>query len=133
MIEIVSAGNKHDAADVGSLVEKTVVALSKGVHVVLIDLHPPGRFDPDGLHNLIWAELGQEPVAWPDDHPLGVVSYLSNRRVLSYLEPLRVGDRLPDIPLFLTASLFVPLPLESTYLAAFDDLPEHLRSEIAGR
>ena len=58
MIEIVSAGNKHDASDIGSLVEKTVVALSKGIHVVLIDLHPPGRFDPDGLHNLIWAELG---------------------------------------------------------------------------
>src|SRR6185369_4127724 len=31
MIEIVSAGNKTDAADIGSLVEKTVVALSKGI------------------------------------------------------------------------------------------------------
>ncbi|MBI4606749.1 MAG: DUF4058 family protein [Planctomycetes bacterium] len=131
MIEIVSAGNKSDAADLGSLVEKTVVTLSKGVHVVLIDLHRPGSFDPQGIHNLVWMELGQDPVDLPPDRPLQVVSYLSHGRVSSYIEPLRVGDRLPDVPLFLAPGLFVSLPLEATYQAAFDALPDHLKEELA--
>jgi hypothetical protein len=132
MIEIVSAGNKNDAADLGSLVEKTVVALSKGVHVVLIDLHGPGSFDPQGIHNLVWAELGQEPVDFTEERSLQVVSYRSHGSISSYIEPLRVGDRLPDSPLFLTPSYFVRLPLEATYQAAFDALPDHLRQELAG-
>lgn len=132
IIEIVSAGNKHDAADLGSLVEKTVVALSKGIHVVLIDLHPPGPIDSQGLHNLIWAELGQEPVDLPRDRPLQIVSYLSRGKVSGFIEPLAVGDVLPDAPLFLDDGRFVNLPLEPTYMAAFDALPEHLRQEVQG-
>jgi Protein of unknown function (DUF4058) len=132
MIEIVSGGNKQDATDLGSLLEKTVVALSKGIHVVLIDLHPPGSFDPQGLHNLVWAELGQEAVKLPPDRPLQVVSYLSQKKVSSFIEPLRAGDRLPDTPLFLDDARFVPLPLESTYMTSFEAVPVHLREEVAG-
>jgi hypothetical protein len=132
IIEIVSAGNKHDAADLGSLIEKTVVALSKGVHVVLIDLHPPGPFDPQGLHNLVWIELGQETVNFPSARPLQVVSYLSQGKVSSFIEPLVVGDRLPEAPLFLDDGRFVRLPLEVTYMTSFEALPEHLREEITG-
>jgi hypothetical protein len=61
LIEIVSPGNKDDAAEVGALVEKTVVALSKRIHLVLIDLHPPGTFGPLGRHNLAWSELDHAP------------------------------------------------------------------------
>jgi hypothetical protein len=132
MIEIVSAGNKQDAADLGSLLEKTVVALSKGIHVVIIDLHPPGPFDPQGLHNLVWAELGQEEVKLPAGRPLQVVSYLSRRKVLSFIEPLRCGDRLPEAPLFLDGGRFVRLPLESTYMTSFEAVPEHIRKEVVG-
>lgn len=132
MIEIVSAGNKTDAAEIGSLVEKTVVALSKGVHVVLVDLHPPGVFDPRGLHNLIWSELGQPPVPFSSQKPLQVVSYRSSGSVSSFIEPRAVGDRLPDAPLFLTPARFVPLPLEGTYEASFAALPKNLKEELGG-
>ena len=132
MIEIFSAGNKTDAADIGSLVEKTVVALSKGIQVVLIDLHPPGPFDPRGLHNLIWTELGQDPIDVPSEKPLQVVSYLSDGKVSSFIEPLAVGDRLPEAPLFLDGGIFVPLPLESSYLRSFEAVPRHLREEVEG-
>ena len=132
MIEIVSAGNKTDAAEIGSLVEKTVVALSKGIHVVLIDLHPPGTFDPDGIHNLVWAELGQSPVAFSRDRSMQVVSYRSLGSVSSFIEPRAVGEELPEAPLFLTPTKFVALPLESTYRAAFDALPANLKEQLAG-
>ena len=132
LIEIVSSGNKRDAAEVGSLVEKTVVALSKEIHVLLIDLHAPGPYDPQGLHNLVWAELGQPPVSLPPDRPLLFVSYLSTgRRVESFIEPRAVGEALPAMPLFLTPTLHVSLPLEATYQVAFASLPEHLRQELA--
>ncbi len=130
MIEIVSAGNKKDAAEIGAFVDKTVVALSKRVHVLLIDLHPPGSLDPQGIHNLIWTELGQEPTPLPPDHPLLCASYLSHGPVESFLEPRAVGESLPDMPLFLSRGLHVQVPLELTYTAAFAGLPAHLRREI---
>lgn len=132
MVEIVSAGNKQDAADLGSLIEKTVVALSKGIHVVLIDLCPPGPFDPRGLHNLVWTELGQDNLDLPPQRPLQVVSYLSEGKVSSFIEPLAVGDLLPEAPLFLDHGLFVGLPLEATYMASFAALPAHLRDTLDG-
>jgi hypothetical protein len=133
LIEIVSAGNNKDAADIGSLVEKTVVALSKRVHVVIIDLHRPGSFDPLGIHNLVWTELGQEPIEPPPGKPLQVVSYLAcEGKVSSFIEPLAVGDRLPDAPLFLEGGRFVQLPLESTYMQSFEAVPQHLREAVGG-
>ncbi|MBI4603771.1 MAG: DUF4058 domain-containing protein [Planctomycetes bacterium] len=130
LIDIVSPGNQSDAAEVGALVEKTVVALSKRIHVLLIDLHPPGSFDPLGLHNLVWAELDQAPVKVPVDRPLAFVSYLARGRVESFIEPRAVGERLPDMPLFLGPALHVTVPLEATYGAAFASLPAHLREEL---
>jgi hypothetical protein len=132
MIEIVSSGNKRDSAEIGALVEKTVVTLSKRVHVLLIDVHPPGPFDPQGIHNLVWIELGQEPVPLPPERPLLFASYLSHGPVESFLEPRAVGDILPDMPLFLSRGLYVNVPLERTYMGAYAGLPAHLRREIEG-
>jgi len=132
LVEIVSAGNKTDPADIGSLVEKTIVALSKRIHVVIIDLHPPGPFDPQGIHNLVWTDLGQEPVGLLPGKSLQVASYLAQGKVSSFIEPLAVGDRLPDAPLFLDGGRFVPLPLESTYMRSFGAVPRHLREEVGG-
>jgi hypothetical protein len=131
LIEIVSAGNKTDPAEIGALVEKTVVALSKGIHVLLIDLHPPGTYDPEGLHNLIWREIGQEPVPLPPDRPLQAVSYLSAGGVRSFIEPRTFGEELPDMPLFLAPPLHVRVPLERTYRTAFAAVPAHLREKLA--
>jgi hypothetical protein len=132
IIEIVSAGNKEDAADIGALVEKTVVTISKGVHVVLIDLHPPGPFDPLGLHNLIWVELGEAPVEMPAGRSLQVVSYLALKTVSCFIEPVSAGDPIPSAPLFLDAGRHIRLPLEATYMSAFEAVPEHLRRVVGG-
>jgi len=130
LIEIVSPGNNNDAAEVGALVEKTVVALSKRIHVLLIDVHPPGSFDPLGLHNLVRAELEQPTVKVPKDRPLLFASYLAHGRVESFIEPRAVGERLPDMLLFLAPTVHVRVPLETTYMEAFASLPAHLREEL---
>ncbi len=130
MIEIVSAGNKNDAAEVGALLDKTLETLSKGIHVVLIDLHPPGAYDPQGLHGLLWSELGQDPMALMPDKPLCVASYLSRKSISCFLEPRAVGEPLPAIPLFLSPTMHVALPLERTYMATFEALPAEVRAAV---
>ena len=117
----------------GALVEKTVASLAKGIHVVLVDLHPPGPFDGDGLHNVVWRELGQKPTEFFSDRPLALVSYAASKDIKAYIEPRAVGDALPSIPLFLSAHVRVPLPLESSYRKAFEKLPAHLRQVLEGR
>src|SRR5438067_2054615 len=50
LVEIVSPANKDRLESVEELVAKTVEALELGIHVLLLDLLPPGRHDPRGLH-----------------------------------------------------------------------------------
>ena len=40
--------------------------------------------------------------------------------------------RLPERPLFLTPSVYIAPPLEQTYQAAFEALPEYVREQVAG-
>lgn len=130
IVEIVSPGNKRDAAELGALVEKTIVSLQKGIHVALVDLHSPGPFDPEGLHNVIWRELGQEPTAFFEERPLTIVSYRAARDVKAYIEPRAVGEELPAMPLFLSKGARVSLPLASSYREAFAKVPAHLRGVL---
>ena len=48
----------------------------------------------------------------------------------STIEPVTVGDALPDMPLFLTNDLLVLVPLEPTYQATWDASPEELRIAV---
>ena len=40
-----------------------------------------------------------------------------------FLEPVAVGDPLPEMPLFLTADMYVPVPLDATYRSAWEAFP----------
>lgn len=127
IVEIVSPGNKKAGTEVGALVEQTVATLARRVHVLLIDLFPPGPHDPQGLHNVVWDKIGQAPTPFDPKKPLQVSSYRAGRPVTAYLEPLRVGDALPSVPLFLAPGLHVPVPLETSYGKAFARVPQQIR------
>jgi len=45
----------------------------------------------------------------------------------AYVEPIAVGDRLPDMPLFLYDEHYINLPLEETYQTTWNVLPVELR------
>ena len=47
-----------------------------------------------------------------------------------YVEPVGVGDALPDMPLFLANSWHVPVPLEPTYQTTWDASPEDYRTAV---
>jgi hypothetical protein len=132
-LEIVSPGNKDRTASVQELVNKVDSALMQSIHVMIVDLFPPGRFDPQGLHGAVWARYGMEEYVVPPAQPLTVCSYRAAAPVEAYVEDVAFGDPLPDMPLFLDVETYVYVPLELTYEAAFRDLPAFLRDVLEGR
>ncbi|MGO9466838.1 MAG: DUF4058 family protein [Isosphaeraceae bacterium] len=123
MIEIVSPGNKSSQRDLAAFVQKADQSLLAGIHLVIIDLFPPSKRDPQGIHRAIWGEDREGDFALPADKPLTCVSYIGYPEIEVYLDPAAVGDRLADMPLFLTPEIYVPLPLEATYQSAWDAIP----------
>ena len=131
VIEIVSAGNKDRPSAVEALVNKAVGLLTARVHVVIIDLLPAGKHDPAGIHGAVWQFFGREPYVVPADGPLTLAAYRSREGFPdAYVEPTAVGRPLIDMPLFLSSSRYVNVPLETTYMAAYRKMPERLRSTV---
>ncbi len=132
IIEIVSPGNKASRTAVRQFVEKTMEFLHAGVNVLVVDPFPPTLRDPQSLHKLIWDELDEAPFALPVDEPLLLASYrVGDDSVglmpVAYLETLRVGAMLPDMPAWIDADSFVGVPLERTYQAAWATCPADFR------
>jgi hypothetical protein len=130
VIEIVSPGNKDSRAAVRDFVERTVDFLRAGVHVLIVDLFPPTPRDPFGLHKAIWDEIEEEEFVFPDGKDRLAVSYQAGDERTAYIEPVGIGDDLPDMPLFLAGDLHVMVPLEPTYRAAWDASPQALRAAV---
>jgi hypothetical protein len=123
VIEVVSPGNKDSRAALRDFVEKTVDCLRRGIHVLIVDLFPPTQRDPHGIHKAISDEIVEEDFAFPEGKDRILVSYETRSERAASIEPVAVGDFLPDMPLFLTNSLHVMVPLEPTYQAAWDASP----------
>src|SRR5207244_2938567 len=104
-------------------VEKAADMLDKQVHLLLVDLFPPGRRDPQGIHGAIWEEVAGREYTAPTDKPLTLASYESGPSVRAYVVHAAVGDQLADMPLFLEPGAQVPIPLEATYQTAFAAVP----------
>jgi hypothetical protein len=135
LIEIVSPANKDRTRHIEELVEKAVSALERGVHVLLVDLLPPGPRDPSGIHGFILQGLepSSEPYTLPAEAPLTLASYVAGPRVEIYLEHLAVGAPLAEMPLFLRPDRYVYAPLEPTYQAAYRSMPGFWRNVLEGR
>jgi hypothetical protein len=130
LIEIVSPGNKHSQRTSEAFLDKAMAALNEGYHLLVIDLFPPARYDPEGINGLIWEYLNAERWQAPTDRQLSCASYCAKSPVTAYIEPLAVGMRLTDMPLFLTPEHYVNVPLEGTYMAAWQGIPERWRRVI---
>jgi hypothetical protein len=130
LLEIVSPGNKTSRHGLRSVVEKAVEFLDAGIHLLILDLFPPGPRDPQGIHAAIWSEIIDDNFQLPADKPLTLVSYASGATKRAFIEPVAVGDTLPDMPLFLEPDRYVLVPLEATYRAAFDAVPRRWQTVL---
>lgn len=127
MVEIVSPGNKAARNPLRAFVQKAGQLLENGIHLLIIDLHPPGRRDPNGIHGEIWQEIAGEEYAAPAGKPLTLAAYEAGDTVRAYVIHVAVGDALTDMPLFLEPGQTVTVPLEATYAAAFVEVPRRWR------
>jgi hypothetical protein len=109
-------------------VRKAAEFLSHQVHLLILDLQPPIARDPQGIHGAIWDEVAGQEYDRPIDKPLTLASYESAARVRAFFEPVGVGDRLIDMPLYLQPGRHVALPLEETYQLAFESVPKRWRA-----
>jgi hypothetical protein len=132
LVEIVSPGNKHSQRSITAFLDKVLAALNDGYHLLIVDLFPPGRFDPAGVHALIWECLTDEPYEPQPDRPLTLASYCAKTSVTCYVEPTAVGRRLVEMPLFLTVGHYINVPLEGTYMDAWRGVPERWKRVIEG-
>jgi hypothetical protein len=133
MLEIVSPGNKSSRTALRQFVEKAINLLDQGIHLLIVDLFPPSSRDPQGIHQVIWDEIVEEPFEMPPGKSLTLVSYSAGAVKAAYVEPIGVGDALASMPLFLQPEIYVPVPLESTYLATWSACPAPLRHAVSKR
>jgi hypothetical protein len=132
VIEIVSPGNKDSRNALRAFVRKAARLLRQGIHLLVVDLFPPGKRDPEGIHKAIWEEIRDEPFTLPPDKPLTMAAYDAGPEIVAYVEPVAVGDALPNLPLFLEPELYVPAPLEATYQATWNVFPAALKGLLEG-
>ena len=133
MIEIVSPGNKSSRHGIHSFLSKAAELLDKGLHLLIIDLLPPGPRDPHGIHSAIWDEIAGKEYIPPSDKPLTLAPYEKDLAIRAYVEPVAVGDSLPEMPLFLKPNGCVHVPIESTYNTAFGFMPERWRKVLESK
>ena len=112
--------------------EKAEAFLEHGIHLLLVDLIPPGPHDPLGMHGVIGERFGDEPQPLPDGEPLTLASYAAGDGIEVYLEYLAVGDLLKEMPLFFHPDRYVRVPLEATYMAAYQAIPRVWQDVLEG-
>jgi sugar phosphate isomerase/epimerase len=134
LLEILSPANKDRKAHIEALAQKVASALDLGVHVLVVDLFPPGPHDPQGIHAVIRHELdlSEEAYDLPSDEPFTLASYAAEAGVEVYLEHLAPGGVLPDMPLFIRPDKYVNVPLESSYQSAYSGMPQFWRNVLEG-
>ena len=128
IVEIVSAGNKNNRYRLQTFVEKTIQTIRQGIHVLLVDVLPPGKLDPRGLHNEIWQALGSAHTEFQSELPLTLASYFARpESPEAFVEPTAVGRTLIPMPLFLEYDRYIEVPLEDSYLQAWHGVPTAMR------
>ncbi len=120
-IELVSPANKDRPRSRLTFAAKCIGHLERGVAVVVLDTVTERRAN---LH----AEIAQAleaggGLAWDSPTHLYAVAYRSVSRqgqtqVEAWPEALAVGEELPVLPLWIGVDLSLPLPLETSYVAA---------------
>jgi hypothetical protein len=121
VVEIVSPGNKGSRNGLREFVEKTSKLIGQGIHLLVIDLFPPSKRDPKGIHKAIWDRFIEEDFELPADQRLTLAAYDAGPPPTAYVEFVAVGETLPDMPLFLKPEFYVPAPLEETYWVTWDE------------
>jgi hypothetical protein len=120
-VELVSPGNKDREQKREALLAKCIDYIAGGACVVVVDVVTERCTN---LHNEIVDRIGgPDALLLPEDSHLYTATYRPLIRkkkfqVDVWVQPLRVGEVLPTMPLRVVSGLFVPVELEEAYVAA---------------
>lgn len=133
LIDVVSPGNKHSLAELRRFMQKIDSALEVGIHCLVIDVHPPGRHDPQGLHAAFWDYAFGEPQEVLTTPRATMASYRAdiNSLATAYVQPVELSTALPDMPLFLTPDWYINVSLEETYMNAWSEFPDRWKRVVS--
>jgi len=131
-IEILTPDNRANRHALRSFLDRAESALAQGIHLLLIDLYPSTSRDPRSIHGALWDRLfgGTVPAL---EKPLTLAAYTGGQTPTAYVEPVAVGDPLPDMPLFLTEEQYITVPMETTYCTAYAGMPRYYRTILESR
>jgi hypothetical protein len=123
VIELISPRHKDDAVPRTAHLGRWLNYLTWGVNLVLIDVHrrPLGFSFADAFAREL--KLPQKPLP----SPMGIAYRVGGdgpdggQFLAAWAKPFAVGEPLPAIPLPLTTTLDISLPLEQTYARAAAD------------
>ncbi len=133
VIEISPAVECGARGDVRHIADNIAALIRNGVHVLVVDPFPPGRYDPNGVHRTIWENVTVSEFELPPDKRLTAASYQAGSEPTAYVEPFAVGGPIPDMPLFLVEDYYVTVPLEETYQTTWNVLPAQIRAMVEPR
>ena len=127
VVEIVSAGNKDRPESKNDFVAKCSNLLSQEVSVAIVDILALPRFN---LHNLLLSTLEIPDCQMEDntDTPLYCTTYRKDfdakghPAIQFWAFALKVGDTFPELPLFITSEVAVPVDLERAYMRTCEGL-----------
>jgi hypothetical protein len=117
-VEIVSPANKDRPEHRRAFVAKCTALLRERVSVVIVDVVTTRT---QNLYGELLELIGQsDPGLSPEPPPLYATACRLTRREKEWLletwsQPLRLGQPLPAVPLWLTDDLAVPLELDESY------------------
>lgn len=123
LVEVISPGNKISRMALDDFLRKAASALKQGIHLLIIDLFPPGNHDPNGIHGALWEYIEGGSFEQLNKSPLTLAAYSSGVTRTAYIEPVAVGDALPEMPLFLAPEHYINVPLEETYQQSWTGFP----------
>ena len=95
MVEIVSPGNKNNHNGLKVRAEGPRSARGRDSFAAGRSVSASAR-DPRGIHGAVWGEDCGEDYALPADKPLTCVAYVGGAGPEAFIEPVAVGDALPE-------------------------------------
>lgn len=132
MVVVLGPWKKSNRHAMRSFMCQTIAALDSGVHILLVDVHPPSPEDPLGFLGTLLIETGARAYLRDTKRPLAVASLIGGTvTVEAFLDEFAVGQSFPEMPLF-TGVNYVPVPLEATYMAAWEDVPPQYQEILRG-
>jgi hypothetical protein len=131
LIEIVSSGNKASELTLKTFLSKMCTALDQGIHLLIIDLYPPTPRDPEGLHGAFMDYYTGDEYTAPTDANRTIASYRAGISKTAFVEPMALNQSLGEMPLYLTQTGYIQVPLEETYQVALTGVPARYRQLLS--